>query len=223
MAAFPRKLAGFSNNHGNAGTMRPSLAITFAFALTFLAGAAPSHAARSHETGCLPPFLKLTLERLEDKIGDVEIVSTHRPGARVAGTRRVSKHADCRAIDFNPPPGKSKEALAWLKKNHDGGLGTYSCGMHHIHIDSGEDRHWHTCVGGKKHYAKVKSGVRYAKAHQRKSTRTAQASKAKASRIAQASKRSRTAKASQRTRTAEASVKSKRSRQARYGKDGTRG
>lgn len=189
--------------------MRASLAITFAFVLTFLAGTAPSYAARNLETGCLPPFLKLTLERLEDKFGKVEIVSTHRPGARVAGTRRISKHADCRAIDFKPASGQYKNAVAWLNENHDGGLGTYSCGMHHIHIDSGEDRHWHKCVG-QKVYAKRSKGTRMAKAKRGKS-------------YAKSHKGSRYAKASQRSRTAEARGKSKRSRQARYGRDGSRG
>lgn len=138
--------------------MRSPLAITFVLLLTFLVGTAPSQAAHSPAMSCLPPYLKLTFERMEDKFGDAEVVSTNRPGARVAGTRRISKHASCRAIDFNPPNGKHKQVLNWLKENHEGGVGTYSCGMRHIHIDNGEERHWHTCAGGhRRHHASRKA------------------------------------------------------------------
>jgi hypothetical protein len=102
----------------------------------------------SASRSCLPTVVRQALEDIENKFGEIEVISTHRPGAVVVGSGRRSKHADCRAADFNPPSGKYTQVVAWLNENHKGGVGTYSCGMHHIHIDNGESRHWHKCVGG---------------------------------------------------------------------------
>jgi uncharacterized protein YcbK (DUF882 family) len=46
-------------------------------------------------------------------------------------------------VDFNPPPGRYRAVLAWLARNHDGGLGTYSGGFSHIHIDNGPRVRFH--------------------------------------------------------------------------------
>jgi len=102
----------------------------------------------STSLSCEPTVLRQTIEDIRHRFGPVQVISTNRPGARIAGTGHRSLHADCRAVDFNPPPGKYQEVVAWLKRNHHGGLGTYSCGMHHIHIDNGSSTHWHKCVGG---------------------------------------------------------------------------
>jgi uncharacterized protein YcbK (DUF882 family) len=107
---------------------------------------------------CVPSELKLLLDDVERHFGPVQVISTHRPGATVAGTGRRSKHADCRAVDFNPPRGKYREVADWLKQNHDGGVGTYACGMNHIHIDNGDSRRWHKCTGGSKYAARSKKG-----------------------------------------------------------------
>ncbi len=61
------------------------------------------------------------------------------------GNGRASFHAPCRAVDFNSPRGKHSQVVAWLKSNHGGGVGTYSCGMHHIHIDNGPKVRFHHC------------------------------------------------------------------------------
>jgi peptidase M15-like protein len=108
----------------------------------------------STSMSCVPTVLRQTLEDLENHFGAVQVISTHRPGAKVAGTGHRSLHADCRAVDFNPPRGKYQEVVAWLKQNHKGGIGTYSCGMHHIHIDNGGRTQWHKCVGGGSKIAK---------------------------------------------------------------------
>lgn len=97
---------------------------------------------------CVPSELRRTLDEIEDRFGPVQVVSTRRPSAKIAGSGRRSKHADCRAVDFNPPRGKYGEVAAWLKANHAGGVGTYGCGMHHIHIDAGGKARWHKCGGG---------------------------------------------------------------------------
>ena len=62
-----------------------------------------------------------------------------------------------------------------MKRNHSGGVGTYSCGMHHIHIDNGPHVRFHHCVnargkpaGKKRRYAKRHSKKTYAKSRPRK-------------------------------------------------------
>ncbi len=93
---------------------------------------------------CLPRELKSKLAQVNQKFGRVEIVSTYRGGARMPNGRS-SFHASCRAVDFKPPPGRYSQVASWLKANHDGGVGTYSCGMHHIHIDNGPRIRFHHC------------------------------------------------------------------------------
>jgi uncharacterized protein YcbK (DUF882 family) len=119
-----------------------------AFALTFVlfTGATPSSAQTS--TSCLPSSVKATLNQIRAKFGPVRIVSTFRRGAIIAGTSKRSLHASCRAVDFHAPAGKRAAVIAWLRKNHKGGLGIYSCGMHHLHIDNGGHYTWNKCVGG---------------------------------------------------------------------------
>jgi len=112
----------------------------------FLLGA-PIHPAQTKvPTKCLPKVLKHRLAQVEKRFGHVRLISTYRRGARIAGTGRVSKHASCRAIDFKVPRGKHRLAVKWLRKHHSGGVGTYSCAMHHIHIDNGPKLRWHHCV-----------------------------------------------------------------------------
>jgi len=98
-------------------------------------------------TGCLPGVLKQRLSQIRSKFGPVRVVSTHRPGARIAGSGRRSFHSSCRAVDFHPPRGKHRAVVAWLKANHGGGVGTYGCAMNHIHIDNGPQVRFHHCVG----------------------------------------------------------------------------
>lgn len=116
------------------------------------------------EAACMPASLAHTLDQIRSKFGPVQVVSTHRPGARIAGSGRMSYHANCRAVDFNPPKGKYNEVVAWLRANHSGGLGTYSCGMHHIHIDNGPNVRFHKCQGsgGKVYASKGSKSKRYA-------------------------------------------------------------
>jgi uncharacterized protein YcbK (DUF882 family) len=97
----------------------------------------------SASTACLPSSLKNTLATINAKFGRVTVVSAHRPGARIAGSGKRSYHADCRAVDFHPPRGKHSEVVAWLKANHNGGVGTYSGRHSHIHIDNGPRYRFH--------------------------------------------------------------------------------
>jgi hypothetical protein len=85
---------------------------------------------------CLTSEARALLNSIENHFGRVEIVSTCRPGARIAGTGRRSKHASGEAIDFRAP-GKKRQVVQWLINNHsDGGTMTYS-DMDHIHVDVG--------------------------------------------------------------------------------------
>lgn len=86
--------------------------------------------------GCLKPAARDLLDRIEALFGPMQIVSTCRPGARIAGTGRISKHASGEAIDFNAGSRKG-EVVRWLIANHkSGGTMTYA-GMSHVHVDVG--------------------------------------------------------------------------------------
>jgi hypothetical protein len=91
----------------------------------------------STSRGCLTASTQALLNRIEARFGRVQIVSTCRPGARIAGTNHMSKHASGQAVDFNAPPGKKGAIVQWLIANHkSGGTMTYA-GMNHIHVDVG--------------------------------------------------------------------------------------
>ncbi|MBA2125647.1 peptidase M15 [Hyphomicrobium methylovorum] len=85
---------------------------------------------------CLSWDARALLNRIRSKFGNVQIVSTCRPGARIAGTRNVSRHSYGKAIDFRVP-GRKAEVVRWLIANHrTGGVMTYR-DMDHIHVDIG--------------------------------------------------------------------------------------
>jgi uncharacterized protein YcbK (DUF882 family) len=85
---------------------------------------------------CLKPAARALLERLQAQFGPVQIISTCRPGARIAGSGRISKHASGDAVDFDAGRRKG-DVVRWLIANHkSGGTMTYS-DMSHIHIDIG--------------------------------------------------------------------------------------
>jgi uncharacterized protein YcbK (DUF882 family) len=100
----------------------------------------------STSRSCLPPALKEILASIENRFGSMRIVSTYRPGARIAGTNHASLHASCRAVDFHPAPGKYREVLAYVRANWSGGIGIYSGQQHHLHLDVGFKKVWHTRV-----------------------------------------------------------------------------
>ena len=85
---------------------------------------------------CLTPPARALLERIEETFGPVQLVSTCRPGATIAGTGRPSKHASGNAIDFDAGS-RRQLIIEWLIANHhDGGTMTYP-DMDHIHVDIG--------------------------------------------------------------------------------------
>ncbi|WP_409561054.1 YcbK family protein [Hyphomicrobium sp. MC8b] len=87
-------------------------------------------------TACLTSEARNLLARIRGQFGNVQIVSTCRPGARIAATGRPSRHASGQAIDFRVP-GRKAEVVRWLIANHrNGGVMTYR-DMDHIHVDVG--------------------------------------------------------------------------------------
>jgi uncharacterized protein YcbK (DUF882 family) len=116
---------------------KPALAaLFFAVATLGVLSAAPVAEAGSTSRSCLSSEMRSALARVEARFGTVQIVSTCRPGARIAGSGRVSRHASGNAVDFKVR-GRKSEVVKWLVANyHSGGVMTYR-GMDHIHIDVG--------------------------------------------------------------------------------------
>lgn len=87
-------------------------------------------------TGCLTSSARNLLGRIRSQFGNVQIISTCRKGARIAGSGRPSKHASGQAIDFRVA-GRKAAVVRWLIANHrSGGTMTYR-DMDHIHVDVG--------------------------------------------------------------------------------------
>lgn len=129
------------------------------------------HAARDSSDAprsCLTSAARGLLSRIESHFGRVRVISTCRPGARIAGTNRISRHASGNAVDFDAG-GRKPQIVSWLIAHHkSGGTMTYP-DMSHIHVDIGP--HFVSIAGGR-HYAswsrKNKAGHRShrsAKAH----------------------------------------------------------
>ncbi len=86
--------------------------------------------------GCLQPAAAALLARIEQQFGPVKVISTCRPGARIAGSGKPSKHGFGLAVDFDAG-GRKQAIVAWLRANHtSGGTMTYAR-MSHIHVDIG--------------------------------------------------------------------------------------
>ncbi len=192
----------------------------FAVFVGFASSIDPAAAHGSISTACLPGELKATLNHVEAKFGPVQVISSHRPGARVRGTGRRSKHADCRAVDFHPAKGQHAAVVAWLRANHSGGLGTYSGRHSHIHIDNGGDHTWHNGSGKRTRLARGRGGSRSASARRGGSSRYASTRRGGGSRTASARRggrgvavagyRSRSRAASRRASRATASSRGRR-------------
>jgi uncharacterized protein YcbK (DUF882 family) len=96
------------------------------------------HSIRNRDSSitCLTWEARALLNRIRAHFNHVEIVSTCRAGAKIAGTNYPSRHASGQAIDFRVP-GRKAEVVRWLiAHHHNGGVMTYS-DMDHIHVDIG--------------------------------------------------------------------------------------
>lgn len=83
---------------------------------------------------CLTPDTRAILNRMEAVVGPVKIVSTCRPGARIAGTRRMSKHAVGRAVDFQT----SRKGAAIRFLMAQGVFVMTYCRMSHVHFNTAQ-------------------------------------------------------------------------------------
>lgn len=72
------------------------------------------YAAASTSLGCLTQKTKSIVEQLKERFGSIVIVSTCRPGAKIAGTGRPSYHRWGMAVDFTPLEAKKKAVVNWL-------------------------------------------------------------------------------------------------------------
>lgn len=108
-----------------------------------LAGCASPQHRRAGLPACTPAPLVAMIADVERRFGKVQIISVHRPGARIFGTGYPSLHASCRAIDFHPAKGQYAKVVTYLTNNWKGGIGTYSGRFHHIHIDDGTQKRFH--------------------------------------------------------------------------------
>jgi hypothetical protein len=82
---------------------------------------------------CLPASIRAALARVDQACG-IKIISTHRPGAMIAGTKHPSMHATCRAADFT-----SRDYACVYRELADwpGKLSTDAGRIGHVHIDDG--------------------------------------------------------------------------------------
>ncbi len=116
-----------------------SMAVAVLAASSWIAGQAEARGSRggaSASRTCLTSAARGLLSRIEQRFGAVQLISTCRPGARIAGTGRISRHASGNAIDFNAG-GRKSAIVNWLIANHrSGGTMTYA-GMSHVHVDIG--------------------------------------------------------------------------------------
>ena len=115
--------------------------------------AARSRGLNTASRGCLTGDTQRVLSGLEARFGAVKVISTCRPGARIAGNGRPSQPGFGRAVDFVPRPGQRAAALAWLRANANGAVITYASG--HIHFDTGGYRVY-ASSGARRAYARMR-------------------------------------------------------------------
>lgn len=114
---------------------------------------------------CLTGAVRAVLDKIEARFGPVRAISTCRPGARIAGSGRISRHASGNAVDFEA--GSRKGAIInWLIANHKGGGTMTYADMSHIHVDVGQ--HFVSLAGGRKYASRSRrGGDRYAEGYSR--------------------------------------------------------
>ena len=113
---------------------------------------------------CLTSAVRAVLDNIEARFGPVKVISTCRPGARIAGSGRISRHASGNAVDFEA--GNRKGAIInWLVANHKtGGTMTYA-DMSHIHVDVGQ--HFVSLAGGRKYASRAAAAAAAARSSRR--------------------------------------------------------
>jgi len=88
---------------------------------------------------CLKYETRTVLRNMEHLFGKMIIVSTCRPGARIAGTRHMSKHAYGMAVDFKVPRGVDRRAVIRYLVNYDNVFVMTYRDMGHVHFNTGQN------------------------------------------------------------------------------------
>lgn len=96
----------------------------------------PGYQRASASRSCLTAATRSVLARLEARFGTVKVISTCRPGAVIAGTRRPSYHRYGMAVDFMAPRGRKAEVVQWLYRQ--GTLVMTYGRMSHVHFNLGQ-------------------------------------------------------------------------------------
>ncbi len=142
------------------------------------------HAGAGTSRSCLTSAARGILDRIESRFGRMQIISTCRRGATIAGSGRPSRHASGNAIDFNAG-GKKSAVISWLTSNHHaGGTMTYP-DMDHVHVDIGS--HFVSLAGGRRQASRSRSTR---EASHSSTVRVAQAWKHSSSRMSLGAKQS---------------------------------
>jgi uncharacterized protein YcbK (DUF882 family) len=109
----------------------------------------------SASRGCLTAQTRQVLAGLEARFGSVQVISTCRPGAVIAGSGRPSQHRYGKAVDFMPTPNQRAAMLAWLRSHAGGAVITYGSG--HVHFDTGGYRNYAVSAKARSAYARVRA------------------------------------------------------------------
>ena len=117
---------------------RRTAVAALALAMILAVVAAP---ARAQSTKCLPASLKAAIAHIGKHYGKVQVISAFRRSSIIAGSRKLSKHAACEAVDFHVS-GNRNGAVGWLRRQSLEVI-TYSGGMHHVHIAVGSYKGHH--------------------------------------------------------------------------------
>lgn len=112
-------------------------------------GTIQGYAKASASRSCLTSDTRAVLARLESRIGGVQVISTCRPGATIAGTGRPSFHRYGKAVDFNTR--NKAGAIAFLRTQ--GVFVMTYCGMGHVHFNTGQVGT--SFCGGRKSYGRA--------------------------------------------------------------------
>jgi uncharacterized protein YcbK (DUF882 family) len=119
--------------------MRIVTPLAFLLATAILPASAHAHGA-SASRSCLTAQTRQVLAGLEARFGTMQVISTCRPGAVIAGSGQPSQHRYGKAVDFMPKAGQRGAVMAWLRANAGGAVITYASG--HIHFDTGGYRNF---------------------------------------------------------------------------------
>ena len=150
-------------------------AVGFGLASTAQAARQSGDGGGGTSRSCLTGAAQSLLNRIESQFGAMRIVSTCRPGATIAGSGRVSRHASGNAIDFEAGNRKG-EVVRWLVANHhSGGTMTYGDSSH-IHVDVGP--HFVSLAGGT-HFSNKRRNSSRSSASRNNTERTASTSGSK--------------------------------------------